>query len=53
MNKNREFDNTDTIGAVYADSKAQFHREYNQRIKQYKQKDRYQGEKSKLIKNSN
>lgn len=46
MNKNCEFDYIDTIGAVYADSKAQFYREYNQLIKQYKQNDRYHGERA-------
>lgn len=53
MNRNCEFDYIDTISAVYADSKTQFPREYNQRIKQYKQKNRYQGEKIKLIINFN
>lgn len=50
MNKDSDFDFLDAIGDAYADTKTQFHREYNRHVKQYKQKDRYQKEMNGLMK---
>lgn len=50
MNKDSEFDFLDAIGDVYADTKTQFRREYNRRVKQYNKKERYQEEMDQLMK---
>ena len=49
MNKDSEFDFLDAIGDVYADTKTQFRREYNRRVKQYQKKDQFKEEMRKLM----